>query len=266
MSTTVTLHHNATPVVITLDTVFEKLIPALPVVSKLFPTNEVAGETVSARSLHTALGMQGDQSTWVRRMIDRFKLIEGVDYVRWQVDPKDMGNWATIQELRDSGKATSDWYLALNKAQHIAALSTTEMGHAVREYLFAVTSAFQKVILADAENRVKVANQEALRQRNLADRNEAVALAAVKKVDSKLNLTQFESAEQVKKRLGMAQERLCDAEGAAFTLWEYSSKARRALSASKPQQALEALQYLDKLYGNYSDLLRDEPPWRNDLQ
>ena len=175
----------------------------------------------------------------------------------------------TLNKIRLHNPCTSGWQTllkALNKAQHIAALSTTEMGHAVREYLFAVTSAFQKVILADAENRVKVANQEALRQRNLADRNEAVALAAVKKVDPKLNITQFESAEQVKKRLGMAQERLCDAEGAAFTLWEYASKARRALAASKPQQALEALVYLDKLYGNYSDLLRDEPPWRNDLQ
>ncbi len=263
MSTTITLHHNATPVVVTLDTVFEKLIPALPVVSKLFPTTSVAGETVSARSLHAALGMQGDQSTWVRRMIDRFKLVEGVDYIRWQLDPKDQGNWATMKELSDSGRVSSDWFLALNKAQHIAALSTTEMGHAVREYLFAVTSAFQKVILADAEHRVKVANQEATRQRSLADRNEAAALAAVKKIDPKLNLTQFEAAESAKKRLGVAQARLCDAEQAAFTFWEYSSKARRALAASKPPQAFEALQYLDKLYGNYSDLLRDEPPWSN---
>ncbi len=264
MSTTITLHHNATPVVVTLDTVFEKLIPALPVVSKLFPTTSVAGETVSARSLHTALGVQGDQSTWVRRMIDRFKLVEGVDYIRWQVDPKDQGNWATMKELSDSGRVSSDWFLALNKAQHIAALSTTEMGHAVREYLFAVTSAFQKVVLADAEHRVKVANQEATRQRSLADRNEVAALAAIKKIDPKLNITQFESAEQIKKRLGITQARLCDAEQAAFTLWEYSSKARRALASSKPQQAVEALQYLDKLYGNYSDLLRDTPPWSPD--
>ena len=36
------------------------------------------------------------------------------------------------------------------------------------------------------------------------------------------------------------------------------------MAANKPQQAVEALQYLDKLFGNYSDLLRDEPPWSND--
>ena len=105
--------------------------------------------------------------------------------------------------------------------------------------------------------------QEALRQRNLADRNEVAALAAIKKIDPKLNITQFESAEQIKKRLGITQARLCDSEQAAFTLWEYSSKARRALAAGKATQAFETLQYLDRLYGNYSDLLRDEPPWSN---
>lgn len=264
MSTTVTLHHGETPVVVTLETVFDKLIPALPVVSKLFPSTSVAGETVSARLLHAALGIQGDQSTWVRRMIDRFKLVEGVDYVRWQLDPRDQGNWGAIKELRGAGRASrasSDWFLVLNKAQHIAALSNTEMGHAVREYLFAVTSAFQKVVLADAEHRVKTANQEVLRQRALADRNEQVALQAVKKVDPKLNLSQFEMVEQVQSRLGFTRAQLAEASQAALTFWEYSSKARRALSTGNPQQAVEALKYLDELYGNYSDMLRDEPPW-----
>ena len=239
----------------------ERLAPVavlLPIVTRLFSKDKHT--VVLAKDLFARLGGSYRPGRWLEGVIKDCRLEKDVDYFEVELDPSDPANFQAI--AANKGVAPVYTYFTLKATRKITLRSSAEEAHIFFEFVDAVLDAVVPSLLT----KLTAANQEATRQRSLADRNEAAALAAVKRIDPKLNITQFESAEQIKKRLGMAQERLCDAEGAAFTLWEYSSKARRALAASKPQQALEALEYLNKLYGNYSDLLRDEPPWRNDLQ
>lgn len=256
MSTEIQVFINNQPLTVVLP---ERLAPVavlLPIVTRLFSKDKHT--VVLAKDLFAKLGGSYRPGRWLEAVVKDCRLEKDVDYFQVALDPSDPANFQAIAANR--GVAPVYTYFTLKAARKITLRSSAEEAHIFFEFVDAVLDAVVPSLLT----KLTAANQEALRQRSLADRNEAVALAAVRKVDGKLNITQFESAEQIKKRLGITQARLCDAEGAAFTLWEYSSKARRALAASKPQQAVEALQYLDKLFGNYSDLLRDEPPWSND--
>ncbi len=237
-------------------TIPEHLAPVavlLPIVTRLFSTQKHT--VVTHKDLYSRLGGGYRPGRWLESVIKDCRLEKGVDYFEELLDHSDPANFQAM--AANKGVAPVYTYFTLKAARKITLRSKADDAHIFFEFVDAVLEAVVPSLLS----KLTLANQETAHQRNLADRNEQVALQAVKKVDPKLNLSQFEMAEQMKARLGLTRAQLAEASQAALTFWEYSSKARRALAGSKPQLAVEALKYLDGLYGNYSDMLRDEPPW-----
>jgi len=52
--------------------------------------DENGNQTVSARELHTALGVGRDFSTWIKDRIEKYGFVEGRDY--YVIDSPDLGN------------------------------------------------------------------------------------------------------------------------------------------------------------------------------
>jgi phage anti-repressor protein len=249
---TVTLRHGSESVTVSVNPIFEALIPVLPIVSKLFATDAEPGDTVNTRDLHAALGIGRDYSTWITSTIKSMNLIEGVHYVMVMTDPSKKENWPDL--MKAGGRARKDYYLLLNTAQHIAARLDNEKGYQVREYLFAVTKAFQKTIEQQFKKQLDDANKLVAHQRALVDRNEALTLQAVKKLGAP-SISAFEQASVKDGLLQRARYEAAQHAAAALLFWEMTSKARRS---SDPREDLD---YLHEKYGNYSDLSRDSPPW-----
>jgi phage anti-repressor protein len=249
---TVTLRHGSESVSVPVNPIFAALIPVLPIVSKLFATDAEPGDTVNTRDLHAALGIGRDYSTWIAATIKSMNLVEGEHYVMVMTDPTKKENWPDL--MKTGGRARKDYYLLLNTAQHIAARLDNEKGYQVREYLFAVTKAFQKTIEHQFKKQLEDAGKLIAHQQNLVDRNEALTLQAVKRVGAP-SITAFEQATIKDGLLQKARHEAAQHQAAALLFWEMTSKARRS---SNPKEALD---YLHEKYGQYSDLSRDCPPW-----
>lgn len=86
--------------------------------------------TVNARDLHRFLQVGKDFSTWIKAQIDRGRLVEGRDYVTFQVSPKKGEN-------PSGGRPATEYALTLDAGKHIAMMSGTEKGFEVREYFIA---------------------------------------------------------------------------------------------------------------------------------
>ena len=151
---------NKTQVTVTLDPVFEKLALVLPIVSKLFDSNAEEGATINSRDLHAALEIGRDHATWIKATIKLLRLVEGVHYTTLTVDASNSKNWPEIKA--NGGRARTDYFVLLNSAQHIAALTNSEAAYNIREYLFAVAKATMSTVLAEH------AKQIAQKDRNLA--------------------------------------------------------------------------------------------------
>ena len=130
----------------------------------------------------------------------------------------------------------------------------------MREYLFAVTKAFQKTIEQEFKKQLEDANKLITHQQSLVDRNEALTLQAVKQAGAP-SISAFEQASIKDGLLRRARAESTLHEAAALLFWEMTSKARRA---TNPKARQEALDYLYEKYGNYSDLSRDSPPWMSE--
>ena len=78
-------------------------------------------ETVNARDLHKNLGVSKDFSDWVKAQIKRAMLSEGVDYI-------------VVPQKGENGRMLIDYHLTIDAGKHIAMLSGTEKGRAVRDY------------------------------------------------------------------------------------------------------------------------------------
>lgn len=255
---TVTMGYGSGSVAVPLDPVFAALVPVLPIVSRLFATDAEPGDTVNARELHAALAIGRDYATWIAATIKSMHLVEGVHFVTVVADPSNKENWQDL--MKSGGRARKDHFLTLNTAQHIAARLDNEKGYQVREYLFAVTKAFQKTIELQFKKRLEDADKALTHQKSLVDRNEAVALEAVKRLGAP-SIAAFEQAAHKEGLLQRAKDAAACHEAAALTFWEMTSRARRATT---PQQRDDALDFLYRKYGNYSDLSRENPPWLSD--
>ncbi len=255
---TVTLSHGSESVSVPVNPIFKALIPVLPIVSKLFATDAEPGDTVNTRDLHATLGIGRDYSTWITSTIKSMNLVEGVHYVMVQTDPAKRENWPDL--MKSGGRARKDYYMLLNTAQHVAARLDNEKGYQVREYLFAVTKAFQKAIEQEFKKQLEEANNLIAHQRDLVDRNEALTLQAVKQAGAP-SISAFEQASTKDGLLRRARAESALHEAAALLFWEMASKARRA---TNPKERHQALDYLYEKYGNYSDLSRDSPPWMSE--
>jgi len=80
--------------------------------------------TVNARDLHSFLGVGKDFSNWIKKQVERARLLENRDFVVS----------AQKGENPEGGRPATDYHLTLEAGKHIAMLSGTEKGFEVREY------------------------------------------------------------------------------------------------------------------------------------
>ena len=88
--------------------------------------------TVSARDLHSFLGVGKDFSNWIKKQIERARLLENRDFIK-------------LAQKGVGGKFDSiEYHLTLEAGKHIAMLSGTEKGFEVREYFIECEKAAQQ--------------------------------------------------------------------------------------------------------------------------
>ena len=101
-------------------------------------------QTVSARELHSALGVGRDFSTWIKDRIEKYGFVEGRDF------SPDLGNQKTIAPnsgdySRGRGNPnfiTKEYHLSLSMAKEIAMVENNKEGRRIRQYLIKVEEAW----------------------------------------------------------------------------------------------------------------------------
>lgn len=83
-----------------------------------------AVQTVSARDLHTYLGVQKDFSDWIKQQVVRANLLENKDFIKISLKG----------ELSATGQTKIEYFLAIESAKHVAMVSGTSKGRDVRDY------------------------------------------------------------------------------------------------------------------------------------
>jgi phage anti-repressor protein len=88
------------------------------------PIGQAIVQTVNARDLHARLNIRGDFSSWIKaQLADMFTA--GEDY----------GVFLKQNENPSAGRPLTEYALTLRCAQHIALMSRTPAGKAMRDYL-----------------------------------------------------------------------------------------------------------------------------------
>ena len=107
---------------------------------------------VLASALHAALGVRKDFSAWINVQLKRARLEEGTDFV---VSP-------LKGENPKGGRPRVEYLLSLDSAKHVAMLSGTERGAAVRRYFIAAEKELHG--LGSSTSRTAVQNLGRLEQ------------------------------------------------------------------------------------------------------
>ena len=123
--------------------------------------------SVSARELHSKLGVSKDFTSWIKVQIKRGMFDENIDYIT--ITPKGVGkikqNSRGVWISEETGKIISiDYLLTLDMAKHIALMSGTVKGKEVRNYFIEIEKKFrsgqtsEKVSLQDIRDRTELLN------------------------------------------------------------------------------------------------------------
>uniref|UniRef100_UPI0036DE161E antA/AntB antirepressor family protein n=1 Tax=Photorhabdus sp. RM322S TaxID=3342825 RepID=UPI0036DE161E len=109
-------------------------------------------QIVSAKKLHTALGVGRDFSTWIKNRIEEYRFKEGVDYLT--VDSPSLGNqhmtfnqqkgWHN-KSNRGGDRRSKDYNLSLNMGKELGMVERTEQGRAIRQYFIHCEEELHKV-------------------------------------------------------------------------------------------------------------------------
>ena len=86
--------------------------------------NGNAVETVSARELHAFLESKRQFADWIKAKLERLRLIENKDFV----------SISQTCEKPSGGRPTSEYFITLDVAKHIAMMENTDRGFEAREY------------------------------------------------------------------------------------------------------------------------------------
>ncbi len=99
--------------------------------------------SVDARSLHAALGVGRDFSTWFRSRIDELGLVADVDFCAFSRSP-DLGNVET------SGFRTAiEYAVTLDAAKHLAMAERNDVGRRVRAYFIEAEKRLRASVVVD---------------------------------------------------------------------------------------------------------------------
>lgn len=80
--------------------------------------------SISARDLHAFLESRADFTTWMKRQIERVRMLEGRDYLLHSF----------VEQVPSGAKSKIDYFLTVESGKHIAMMSGSDRGHEVREY------------------------------------------------------------------------------------------------------------------------------------
>ena len=81
-------------------------------------------QTVNARDLHAFLEVKQDFSNWIKKQIERARLVEGRDYIIFAQKGENTGR----------GRSSLEYHLTIEAAKHIAMMSGCDKGFEVRDY------------------------------------------------------------------------------------------------------------------------------------
>ncbi|EEP9807343.1 antA/AntB antirepressor family protein [Salmonella enterica] len=103
---------------------FANIVPVIP--------GQIGGRetgVVSARALHSALGIGRDFTNWIKGRIDQYGFIAGTDYVRVEnLSTPKRASAKTRQQIEH------DYLLSLNMAKQLPMVERGDQGRAVRRY------------------------------------------------------------------------------------------------------------------------------------
>lgn len=107
---------------------------------------------VSAKSLHKALGVGNDFSTWIKLRIEEYGFVLGTDYVVF--DSSDLRNQSANFEQdneswvtkRGGDRRSKDYGLSLGMAKEAAMVERNEQGRAVRRYFIQCEEALSRSV------------------------------------------------------------------------------------------------------------------------
>lgn len=99
------------------------MTPLVPVLLRQVGASEV--QTVDARELHKALGVNARFNDWIARRLDPFLFIENRDFVHYSV-------------LSNGPVPRAEYALSIRTAKHIAMMERTAKGEQIRDYFIAI--------------------------------------------------------------------------------------------------------------------------------
>ncbi|MGL4724484.1 MAG: antA/AntB antirepressor family protein [Scandinavium sp.] len=121
--------------VVTAGETFASIIPVDTAI-----INKVETSIVSARALHSALGVDTRFSDWIKRRIAEYKFGKDVDYVIVEIlsDSK-------LSSAKSRQQVTHDYLITLSMAKELAMVASTEQGRAIRQYFIKCEEELRKV-------------------------------------------------------------------------------------------------------------------------
>lgn len=123
-------------------------------------------QTVNARDLHEFLEVKKDFSNWIKKQIERARLVEGRDYTTITVRP--FGRAEGNQGVR------LEYHLTIEAAKHIAMMSGCDKGFEVRDYFLECERIAKQPPVA-----IDLNNPEFLRAALLTYTEKAIRLEAI---------------------------------------------------------------------------------------
>ncbi|QYM92794.1 antA/AntB antirepressor family protein [Dickeya zeae] len=122
----------------------------IPVISGRIGERET--NIVSAKSLHIALGVGRDFSTWIKGRIEEYGFIDNVDFLTFDSpipvnqyieNGQPARQWKTS---RGGDRRSKDYVLSLNMAKELAMVERNEQGRAVRRYFIQCEEALHRSV------------------------------------------------------------------------------------------------------------------------
>ena len=140
-------------------------------VGALIPINESNGKrAVSARDLHAFLESKQDFSTWVKNRIEKYDLVENVDYVVFH----------KIMENPNGGRPQIEYALTIDAAKELSMVEGNERGKQARKYFIACEQKLREIaspsyMISDPIKRAEKWIEEQKQLKQLAAENEKQA-------------------------------------------------------------------------------------------
>ncbi|WJM84480.1 antA/AntB antirepressor family protein [Dickeya chrysanthemi] len=120
----------------------------IPVISGRIGERET--NIVSAKSLHIALGVGRDFSTWIKSRIEEYGFIDNVDFLTFD-SPIPVNQYTENGQparqrktSRGGDRRSKDYVLSLNMAKELAMVERNEQGRAVRRYFIQCEEALHR--------------------------------------------------------------------------------------------------------------------------